>query len=282
MMVVVVGATGVLGQNVVPRLVEREHAVRAVVRREDQAEMFRRLGVEPIIGDILKVDTLLQATAACDAVLHLATAIPKPGGARDWSLNDRIRREGTQNLLAATDRNGVRRYIQQSIMLLYGDRGTHIVDELAPLRPAAHLQSAADMEAFVQATPLEWCILRGGLFYGPGSGWDEGWRVEAQAGRLRLPGEGHDLISLIHVVDMARAVVQAVEHAPASSIYNVVDDEPVSYRTLYHYVAARVGGPEPEPGGPTSLPSLGCSNARIKSEIGWSPAYPTFRSGLAD
>src|SRR5579885_2934342 len=102
MRILVVGATGVLGRNVLPRLLERGHRVRAVARRVEQVEMLQRLGVEARLGDILDASSLLSAAKGCDAALHLATAIPRPGQPGDWSLNDRIRREGTRNLLAAT------------------------------------------------------------------------------------------------------------------------------------------------------------------------------------
>ncbi len=97
---------------------------------------------------------------------------------------------------------------------------------------------------------------------------------------MQLPGNGSTLISLIHVVDMARAVVQAVEEGPAFSIFNVVDDEPVSLRELYSSVAILVNGPEPKPGGQTPRSSLGCSNSLIKAKLNWAPAYPTYRSGF--
>ena len=280
MHIAVVGSTGVLGRHVVPRLLERGHKVRALVRREKQAAMFRRVGVEPVLGDILKIDTLVQATQGCDAALHLATAIPK-GKDLDWSMNDRIRREGTQNLLTAAAQNGLHRYIQQSVILVYGDHAAQIVDETASLQPGAVLQSAVDMENYVKASDLDWCILRGGLFYGPGTGRDEAWRQAALDKTLRLPGQGDGLISLIHVVDMARAIIDAVENASADSIFNVVDDEPVRYRDLYQYVAALVDGPDAEVGGPTVLPSLGCSNEKLRSELNWAPLYPSYHSGLS-
>ena len=281
MHVAVVGSTGVLGRHVVPRLLERGHKVRALVRSKKQVSIYGRIGVEPVLGDILKMDTLEQATQGCDAALHLATAIPK-GKDMDWSMNDRIRREGTQNLLAAAAQNGLNRYIQQSVILVYGDHGAEIVDETASLQPAAILKSAVDMESHVRASELEWCILRGGLFYGPSTGRDEDWRQAALDNMLFLPGQGDGLISLIHVVDMARAVVDAVEKAPGRSIYNVVDDKPVRFRDLFTYIAALVDGSDPEAGGPTLLPSLGCSNSKIKSELGWKLTYPTYRSGLLD
>jgi nucleoside-diphosphate-sugar epimerase len=239
------------------------------------------MGAEPVIGDILDAESLYIAARGCDAALHLATAIPRSGN-RDWSLNDRIRREGTQNLLAAATGNGVRRYVQQSIVFLYGGSGEELATEDTPVQaPSAVIQSAADMEELVRASALDWCILRGGHFYGPGTGREEGWRQSAREGNLAYPGDGSDFISLVHVVDMARAIVLATESAPARSIYNIVDDEPVSYKQLYTFITSQLGVDAPQGGGRIVLPSLRCSNARAKEELGWQPAYPSYRSGLA-
>ena len=79
MKVVVLGSTGVLGRNVLPRLRERGHQVRAVARRPEQIQPLERMGMEAVLGDILRPDTLTAATAGCDVVLHLATAIPRAG-----------------------------------------------------------------------------------------------------------------------------------------------------------------------------------------------------------
>jgi len=239
------------------------------------------MGMEAVLGDILRPETLTAATADCDVVLHLATAIPRAGRPQDWNLNDRIRREGTQNLLAACQRNGVGRYVQQSTTLLYGDCGNKIVDETQAMQPFPLVESAFDMEAMVQKSSTDWCILRDGLLYGPGTWREEAWRQEAREGRLCWYGQGDAYMSLIHVADMARAVVQAVESAPAHSIYNVVDDRPVTCRDLYRYIAASVGALEPSSGGEPHLLSLGCSNRKVHAELGWEATYPTFQSGLA-
>ena len=280
MKVVVLGSTGVLGRNVLPRLLERGHQVRAVARRPDQVRPLERMGMEVVLGDILRADTLTAATAGCDVVLHLATAIPRAGRPQDWNLNDRIRREGTRNLLAACQKNGACRYVQQSITLLYGDCGNKIVDETQPLHPIPLVESACDMEAMVQESPTDWCILRGGLLYGPGTWREEAWRQEAREGRLRWFGQGEAFMSLIHVTDLADAMVQAVESAPSHSIYNVVDDRPVTCRDLYRHIAASVGALEPSSGGEPNLVSLGCSNRKLRAELHWEPGYPTFQSGL--
>src|SRR4051794_976857 len=92
MRILVVGSTGVLGRNVVPRLLERGHEVRALYRRPEQASFLAEMGAETAPGDILDRNSLLDAARGCDAALHIATAIPRSGEG-DYSLNDRIRRE---------------------------------------------------------------------------------------------------------------------------------------------------------------------------------------------
>lgn len=280
MQAAVVGATGVLGRHVVPLLLERGHTVSAIARTEVKAAYFRRVGVRPVPGDIFQRDVLQDVTQFSDVVLHLATAIPHEGSTSTWQENDRIRREGTSNLLVAAANSRSRRYVQQSITLLYG-QSDEPLDEGAELKPAPFIQSAFDLENLVKKSTLDWCILRGGLFYGTGTGTEERWRNRARIGTLRVPGDGSGFVSLIHVFDMARAVVQAAEGAASGSIFNVVDDQPVTYRTLFDYIAAQEGSPVPEAGAPEALPSLVCSNKRIRSELGWTPVFSTFKTGLA-
>jgi nucleoside-diphosphate-sugar epimerase len=269
-----------LGRQVTPRLRERGHEVRVVVRKPEQAAKFQRLGVNAVLGDILDAASLRSAVTGCEVALHLATVIPKSDGPQDWAPNDRIRREGTQYLLTACQEAGVRRYIQQSTAFLYEDRFPQLADETMPFLPHPMLQSTFDMEELVKASTLNWCILRGGLFYGPGT-FEGGWRDAARQGMLPLPGDGSGRLSLIHIADMAQAVVLAAESAPARSIYNVVDNQPVTYKELFEYIAALESGPAPAAGGPAFLPSFACRNDRLKTALGWTPVYLTYRSGLA-
>lgn len=282
MRIAVVGATGALGRQVIPRLIERGHAPRAIVRRESEVARLRRLGVDAMPGDILDPGSLSRALEGCDAALHLATAIPRGGTpSPDWSVNDRIRRDGTGNLLDACRKLGIERYIQQSIAHLVADGSSNLLDENAPMRPSPRTASAADMEESVRNSGLRWTILRGGAFYGPYTGRDEAWRDDARSGRLRLPAEGAAYISLIHVTDMAEAVVLATETTPARSLLAIVDDQPVTYEELFHHLAHLEGGPDPRPGGPPpSWPSCRVCNARAREVLGWQPRLRTYRSGF--
>ena len=278
MKVLVFGSTGVLGRNVAPRLVENGHEVIALVRRQEQAEIYQRMGIETTLGDILEPEGLMMAAKGCDAALHLATAFAK----MDWNMTDRIRREGTKNLLKACTENHVTKYIQQSIIYLYGDHEDRPVDESTNLNVPPYVESAVDMENQVKDSNLDWCILRGGSFYGIGTGQDSEWKENARKGTLKIPDDGRSYSSLVHVNDMAWAVIQAVDGGSSKRVFNVVDDHPVCDEELYQYIAAMVNGPDPKTGGNRFLPSLNCKNEAIKSALGWKPTFPSFRSGLTE
>ncbi len=279
MRVLVVGATGVYGRHLVPRLLERKHQVRATVRRAGQSRPLLAMGADALIGDILDAASMDRAAEGCDAVVHIATALPRPGVTVDPALNEKVRIEGTRNLLAAALRAGVRRYFQQSIVSIYGDQGAKIATEEVPAQaPNERFRVVVAMEQMVRLSTLDWCILRGGSFYGPGTGREDEWRQGMRDGTLKIPGDGGALVSPIRVADMASGTVAAIENAPGGSIYNVVDDEPVTYRDLFHWLAAQMGCPTPATGG-QPVTSVGCSNARLK-DLGWHPGFPTYRSGL--
>lgn len=277
--VAVVGATGVLGRHLVPRLIEQGFRVRAIARRPE-APWLRALPAETVAADILDRDPMRRVLDGCNAVIHAATAVPKPGADGDWSLNDRIRREGTENLLHAAAEAGAEHYVQQSIAMLSNVSDERPQTEDDAIRGEGRLASAVDMEALVTAAPLEWRILRGGLFVGPGTGRAEALNADLRNPDWRLPGDGTGWLSLIHVADMAAAMVSVLTSGCARGIYNAVDDEPVTWRGLYAYLAAAADIRLPVAGGPPALPSFRVSNARLRA-TGWAPRYSSYRSLFA-
>jgi nucleoside-diphosphate-sugar epimerase len=275
--IAVLGATGVLGRLVVQRLAQRGHKVVAVAR--DVTRVREVANVRAMQGDILDPVSLERGVAGCQAVLHLATAIPKPGGVSNWAANDRVRIDGTRNLLAAARAHAVERYVQQSVaMVLTGPRDA-LLDDAEPRALSPVLASAVEMERMVAESPLDWVILRGGAFYGPGTGRIEEWTRRARGGNLVLPGDGGDYVSLVHVEDMADVVVLATLLPRGKVTLNVVDDRPVEYRELFEYVASVNGARVAGDGAPCLLPSFRVSNARTKTVLGWQPRYPDYRAG---
>jgi nucleoside-diphosphate-sugar epimerase len=218
--------------------------------------------------DILVPASLPPALRGFDIVANLATRVPRAGMPPDFTLNNRIRTEGMTNLLAALPPGA--RLIQQSIAFVCGD-GANWVDEDAPPRPGPFAATAIAMEAMIRDAGIKATILRGGAFYGHGTGTPE-WQIElARAGKLMLQGDGGDYLSPIHVEDMADAVVAAIRAPAAPPLLNIVDDEPLTWRDYYHRL-----GFEPPPGGPMRLLSHRVSNARAKADLDWRPRHATF------
>ena len=273
--VAVLGASGVYGRHLVPRLLSRGHRVRALVRRPDTAPP----GSEARLADIFDGDSLRRAIEGCDVVVNLATAVPRPDQPPDFAMNDRIRREGTASLVAAC-RDG-QRLIQQGIAMVHAGGGEAVLDEQAPMRAGAATASAIEMEATVRGSGLSHLILRGGLFYGPGTGREAQWLEAARSGALAIPGDGSGFASLIHVADMAEATALAVDTRGASGALLVVDDRPVRWRDLFSHVAKLAQAPTPKAGAPVRLPSFRCSNGAAREALGWRPFYADYRAGLA-
>ncbi len=283
--IAVLGANGVYGRHLMPRLVAAGYRVRALVRRPEAANAARACGAELATADIFDTASLAAALAGCDVGINLATSLPGPSGRGTFDANDRVRAEGTANWVAACAEAGVKRVVQQSIGLVnargadWSDEDS-VADASGDSVAAKAIRAALVMEDHVVASALDWVILRGGLFYGPGTGFDDAWHAAAAAGKLRLPGDGSDFVSLIHIADMAAATVAVLKRWPSRTPLIVCDDAPAPWRDVFGYVAATAGQGTLEAGGRAGFPSFRLKNARAREALGWTPTYASFREGL--
>lgn len=301
MRVLIAGATGVLGRRVVPLLLASHHDIVGLARSDANERLLRDLGAEPRRADLFRLDEVRRAASGCDAVLHLATAIPTRARSTrtDWTLNDRIRREGTRNLVDAAACGGARLYIQQSVLFVYGDRKGEWVDEASPVavRLAPILESARDMEEIVHGASrngLATVILRFGTFYSHDSAHTRMVFEMARRNRSVVVGRGTNYTNALHVDDAANAVALALEkhETLAGDVVNVCDDEPATARAVSEFIAEELNAR-----GPRNVPvflarmllgshvvdavtaSVRCSNRKAKERLGFRPTYPTYREG---
>lgn len=284
--IAVLGATGVYGRHLVPRLIADGYRVRALARRPEAAASAAACGAELAVADIFDEASLRTALAGCDVAINLATSLPAPSAQdRDFAKNDRLRREGTPIFVRACRDAGVPRILQQSIAMTHAGGGDAWADETTFHPPAAGIAGAAieavrAMEATIVASDRDWVILRGALFYGPGTGFDDDWFARARAGTLRLPAEGNDYVSLVHIADMAAATVAAVRAWPSRQALIVADDGPAPWRDVLTYVSNMAGSAPPEPGGRAGMPSFRVKNRRARELLAWQPVYSDYRAGL--
>jgi nucleoside-diphosphate-sugar epimerase len=283
-------------------LAARGHRITALVRDEQRAHLVSELGAAPLIGDLFDPNLIRLAVGDAESVLHLATAIPKKAlpGSNDWELNDRIRRQGTQNLLNAAQQHKLHSFVLQSIAFLYGDTRGEWKREQDPLPRSVPgtLKSAVEMEANALAeykineTPV--VILRGAFFYGPTAYNTRAMLDAIRHRRLPIIGSGDQYWHWIYVDDMARAIVLAAEHPAPGEIFNVADDWPFHSADGMNYVASQLNAPAPFKMSTLLARAFGGGTAgflsqsaryrtdKIKKMLGWSPKYPTYREGFTE
>lgn len=218
------------------------------------------------MADIFAEASLRAGLVGCDIAINLATSLPGPTSKGDYAKNDQLRQEGTPILVRACRDAGVPRILQQSIAMIHAGGGDAWADETTfhPMEEegvaAAAISAVRAMEATIEASGLDWLVLRGGLFYGPGTGFDDDWFARARAAKLRMPEEGNDYVSLVHIADMAGATVTAIARWPSRQALIVADDHPATWRDALTYVCAVVGGNPPQPGGRALMLSFRVTN----------------------
>jgi len=290
--VFVSGATGVLGRRVVAELAAAGYDVTGVARSHAKRASLAAVGVKPVEVDLFDRAAVHAAVAGHDVVANLATAIPVGRRANNpsaWEDNDRIRRDGSRNLVDAALAAGAGRYVQQSIAFLYADGGDRFLDESAALASTGTTGAAQVAEAetarFAEHGGAG-VALRFGQFYG----FDSGHTLEAidavRAGRPVELGPDSAYRSSITTDDAAAAVVAALDSP--SGVYNVVDDQPL---TRSEYVEALAHSlrvptptvrsviPESAPPGAMMLRSQRVSNERFKEVTSWQPQFPSAWEG---
>src|SRR4051794_7151178 len=227
MKVFVAGATGALGKQLIPRLVAAGHEVTGMTRSAGKSDAVAALRARPVVADALDAEAVLRAVldAAPEAIVHELTALSGSVDLRRFdrafATTNRLRTEGTDNLLAAGRAAGARRFVAQSFagwpFARTGGRVKTEDDPLDPAPPAAMRRTLDAIRHLERAvTGAEWAegvVLRYGALFGPGTGLGADGEMLELIRRRRVPllGDGGGVWSFIHVEDAADATVAAVE-----------------------------------------------------------------------
>ncbi|MGB8650715.1 MAG: NAD(P)-dependent oxidoreductase [Mycobacteriales bacterium] len=307
MRVLVAGAAGAIGRQLVPRLVAAGHEVHGMTRSESKKSLLDELGAVPVVADALDPDQVAQAvvTAKPDVIVHELTAIPPALDLRrfdrDFALTNRLRTEGTDNLLSAGKAVGVQRFVAQSFFACYARTGGPVKSEVDPFdtSPAREQRGVVAAirhveQAVLGATWTEGIVLRYGGFYGPGTSLAPGGEQLEMIRQRKFPlvGDGRGVWSFIHVADAADATVAAIERG-TRGVYNIVDDDPAPVAEWLPALARELGAKKPmrvprlagrlfagQVGVVMMTELRGASNAKAKRELQWRPAHPSWRQGF--
>ncbi|HLJ43556.1 MAG TPA: NAD(P)-dependent oxidoreductase [Candidatus Binataceae bacterium] len=212
------GATGAVGLRMLPLLRAAGYEVTGTTRVAYKAEELRAAGIIPAMVDVFDAAALKAAVAAArpEVIVHQLTDLPHGLKAELMAeglvRNARLRIEGTRNLVDAALGAGARRFIAQSIAFVYAP-GREPHDESDPLISPAEepwrctMEGVMTLERLATSTPgLEGIVLRYGMFYGPGTGFEV------------APGK-----PAVHVDAAAKAAMLAIESG-APGVYNIAED----------------------------------------------------------
>ena len=296
MSVFVAGASGTIGVPLVRALVDAGHHVTALTRSIDKRQGLRALGATPAVADALDAAALRNVVTAAQPthVIHQLTALPKDGVVRrasDLTQTNRLRIDGTRNLLAAAIAAGAKRFIGGSFAPLQGIDPSAVPDAREAAAAVESMESQI-LEAS-RSGAIEGIVLRYGLFYGRGNPATQKMIAMVRWRMLPVVRGDRSLLPCVHMADAVSATVAALDRGSPGSVFNIVDDRSVSMTEIVRTLAAFAGAPSPFTvpawvarvlapymAGMTAL-SLSLTNETAKAELGWRPMYPTIRDGLA-
>ncbi len=302
MRVFVTGATGAVGQHLVPALIAAGHEVTATTKTPGKVTQLRAAGATPVVLDGLDRDAVIAAVraAAPEVIVHEMTALTGMRNLRNpdkfFAVTNKLRTQGTDNLLEAATQTGTRRVIAQSYVSANARTGGRVKTEDDPVdanpvpTAAQALAAIKHVEQTVPREAPEGVVLRYGSFYGPGA--SDVLLDMVRRRQLPVIGGGTGIWSFIEIADAATATLAAVDHG-APGVYNVADDDPAPVAEWLPYLA-EVAGAKPPLRIPARLGQLlagefvvaqmtsarGSSNEKAKKELGWAPRYASWRDGF--
>jgi nucleoside-diphosphate-sugar epimerase len=263
------------------------HEVRVLARSDEAEAKVRKLGAEPIRGDLSDLDLLRGEAARADAIIALAQD-RTPDGVE-------IGRAALEAMLDALPHGGT--FIYTSGAWVYGSRGDAVVDEDAPLQPLPIVawRPAHEELALAHQGHLRVIVIRPSVVYGDGGGIPGIMVDAARNGQLRIVGDGTNRWPTVRHDALAELFALAVNRRNARGIYNASRGASVPYEEIAHAASRAAGGDGAveqislEDGRRAMGPfadalaiDLQVDSSRATRDLGWEPHRPTLLEELSN
>jgi nucleoside-diphosphate-sugar epimerase len=236
MKVFLTGATGYIGGAVAQALAAAGHEVVGLARSDRAEQELRRRGVIPVRGDLTKPSDLTSLAQRADGAIHTGFSIGPDGGAID--------RASVEAILAGLNGSG-KPFVYTSGVWVFGNTGPQPVDETSPLDPTPLVAWRPAVEQLVfdaAAHGVRSVVIRPGDVYGRGGGMIADMVAQGrEKGTVSYVGDGENHWPVIHVDDLARLYVLALEKAPAGTLLHATVGSSVRLKDIAD-AASRAAG----------------------------------------
>lgn len=285
MKVLIIGC-GYVGVEAGQQLARLGHSVYGLRRSPEAAAELAAHNIQLLTADVTRPAQLEGLPSDWDWVINCAAA----GGGTVESYRQ-VYLEGNRAVLAWLSARPPAKYVYTSSTGVYAQDDGSWVDETAETAPDAPtgriLVEAEDLlRAAARDRGFPAVILRVAGIYGPGRGY---YLRQMLTGEARIEGTGGRFLNMIHRADVAGAIVAALERGTPGMVCNAVDNEPVTQRDLYAWLAEYLGKPmppsveeQPDPARRRAVTNKRVSNRRLREELGYALKFPTFREGYRD
>src|SRR5581483_6476337 len=225
----VTGATGFIGSRVVKRLLAEGHEVTVLARELWKALPLGLPAERVLVGDLFSIGKMREAIRRCDTVLHLAAEIATQRDAKKlWKVDV----EGTDAVAEACEGSKIQRFVFASTVVVGDPKGAVLRPDEPLEATTAYGKAKQEAERRLARTDLPWIVLRPSHVYGPG-GWYAELASDFARGRRFMPGDGQNWWDVVHVDDVASALVLLAEKGEPRQVYHVVDDTPIRMRDFF-------------------------------------------------
>ena len=259
-LLLVTGATGLVGSHVAERARQLGLRTRALVRPGADTKLLADWGVELAPGELTDQAALQQAVAGATLIVHCAAKVGDWGPVEDYR---QVNVRGLEHLLVAAETAGnLRRFIHISSLGVYPGRDHHGTDESEPIQLAGidgYTLTKAEAEQVVlrriQDRNLPATILRPGFIYGPRDRTVLPRLLERlRSGQVKFFGTGEQLMNNTYVGNLVSVIFDVLEKPQAiGQIYNITDGRLVSKRDFISTVAQLAGYEVPQAAIPLGL-----------------------------
>ncbi|NQZ07710.1 MAG: NAD-dependent epimerase/dehydratase family protein [Algicola sp.] len=298
--VFITGGSGFIGNAIAHAFKRNGDQVVCLCRTDKSQQQLTKQGFTAIVGDMNHPESFKTQASNADVIIHAAHLRAGMRLSSKWlKKSEEMRNKGLTALIEAAKQGGnCKALIYTSGMIAHGDHGDKLINEASipnKTRLGDYHLNGEKMIIDAAKAGVPALSIRPGMVYGPNGTFGKFFLEVAEKGKYQYPGNGENFLPFVHIDDLANAYLLAAQNPPAGQVINVVDDQPISVKTMADQLLTSFNG-----GKASSVPawlvglfagkalsemltgSYRVQNHKAKELLNWTPNYKTFADGIGN